>query len=554
MNKTIVLYLLLFIVSILISLPLVLPYFHSGYFPTHDGEWAVVRLTDMYRELRDLQFPARYSGNLNFGYGYPLFNFAYPFPYYLGVVIYSFHIGFVDTIKLLFAISVPLSFFFMFLASKRLWNNTVSGMVSAFLYVFLPYRMVDLYVRGSLGESLAFVLFPAILFSLSFLADKPQTKRAKFFTAVLFAALLMTHNIMALYFGLVILAYCVALYCAKKHVALKESIISLLFGLGMSAFFWLPSLFEKKDILLAKIPIADRSLYFLTPFDLVLPKWGYGVPTASDGFSYQLGIPLVVVFFVLIGELGYVIWKRRFTPVFPTFLFITSVITVLLLVLNLFSATSFLWHLPLFSDINYPWTLLLPISFLLSLCAGFMVKKSLIFAGGGVCLSIIAIVLVFPYAKPSAYVDRGDGFYITNDATTTSSNEYMPLWVTTLPNHRPAEKVVLIQGKGSISQGVNTSKKIAFSVNLTDTGKAQINTIYYPGWKVTVNNTPVNISYANPTGVMQISLPKGSSTVVATFTETPLRLFADTVSIVSLLGIFFYCFMSQKMFIQKKKK
>lgn len=552
MNKTIVFYLLLFFVSFLISLTLILPYFHTGYFTTHDGEWAVVRLTDMYREIKDMQIPARYSGNLNFGYGYPLFNFAYPFPYYLGFFIHFFHASFVDTIKLLFAISVPLSFFFMFLASRKIWKNTLSATISALLYVFLPYRMVDLYVRGSLGESLAFVLFPAILFSLSFLVDKPQTKRAKFFTAILFAALLMTHNIMALYFGLVLLAYCVALYCAKKHVALKESIISLLFGLGISTFFWLPSLFEKKDILLAKIPIADRSLYFLTPFDLVLPKWGYGVPTASDGFSYQLGIPLVVVFFVLIGELGYVVWKRRFTPVFPTFLFITSVITVLLLVLNLFSATSFLWYLPLFSDINYPWTLLLPISFLLSLCAGFVIAKAKTFLIGGICLSLLAVMWVVPIAHPSSYVDRGDNYYLTNDATTTSSNEYTPLWVKTLPFERAKEKIEIIRGKGNVVIGKNTSKIIVFHATLQEKSTVQINTIYYPGWQITVNEVPTKIVYTNKRGVMQINLAKGTHIIVARFTETPLRLLSDIVSVGSLIGLLLSCLTLPKHSIKKQ--
>src|SRR6185312_6859828 len=99
--------LLLVFFALFISIPLLLPYLHTGYFPTHDGEWAVVRLGDMYREIKDLQFPARYSGNLNFGYGYPLFEFAYPLPYYLGIVIHLFHIDFVNSMKLLFALTVP---------------------------------------------------------------------------------------------------------------------------------------------------------------------------------------------------------------------------------------------------------------------------------------------------------------------------------------------------------------------------------------------------------------------------------------------------------------
>src|SRR5258708_2602213 len=106
---------ILLLVSFFVSVPLIVPYLHSGYFPTHDGEWAVVRLGDMYRELKDLQFPARYSGNLNFGYGYPLFEFAYPLPYYLGFFIHLFHISFVNSMKILFVLTVPFSFFGMFL-------------------------------------------------------------------------------------------------------------------------------------------------------------------------------------------------------------------------------------------------------------------------------------------------------------------------------------------------------------------------------------------------------------------------------------------------------
>lgn len=543
----------IFLFAILISLPLILPYFQKGYFPTHDGEWAVVRLTDMYREIRDLQIPARYSGNLNFGYGYPLFNFAYPFPYYLGVFIHFFHVGFVDTIKLLFAISVPLSFFFMFLASKKVWKSTSAGFISAMLYIFLPYRLVDLYVRGSLGESLAFVLFPAMLFTLSFLVDNKKARFGRFFSSLLFAALLMTHNIMALYFGIILFVYLFVLFFSKKQMVLRETIYSLFFGLGIAAFFWLPSIVEKKDILLAKIPIADRSLYFVAPFDLIFSKWGYGVPTASDGFSYQLGVPLVVILFFVLGVVGYMIWKRQLQTNFSSILFVAFVVTALLFIFNMFSSTAFLWYLPLFSDINYPWTLLLPVSFLLSLCAGYLVKKSQMFTIGGICLSLFAVFLVLPYAHPLEYIDKGDQFYLTNDATTTSSNEYTPLWVKTLPKHRADEKVVLINGKGKISLDTNTSKTIRFTADVASKSIVEINTIYYPGWNITVNGEPSTISYTNNKGTMQIDLPKGTNRVVASFGETPLRLLSDLVSVVSLIGLFFYCFPSRKLLLRNIK-
>ena len=117
MKKTLFYYFKILILAFVVCLPLILPYFKTGFFPTHDGEWAVVRLGDMYREIKDLQFPARYSGYLNFEYGYPLFNFAYPMPYYFGLFFVFLKSGFVNSIKILFALSTVLSFFSMFLLS-----------------------------------------------------------------------------------------------------------------------------------------------------------------------------------------------------------------------------------------------------------------------------------------------------------------------------------------------------------------------------------------------------------------------------------------------------
>ncbi len=112
------------ILILFFSFLVALPYFHPGFFPTHDGGWAVVRLADMIRGLKDGQFPVRYSGFLNHGYGYALFNFDYPFPYYLGAVIqFVSHLGIVNSIKALFVLSVPLSGIAMFLLLKEYWED-----------------------------------------------------------------------------------------------------------------------------------------------------------------------------------------------------------------------------------------------------------------------------------------------------------------------------------------------------------------------------------------------------------------------------------------------
>jgi len=537
---------LIVLFSLFVSLPVVLPFFHTGYFPTHDGEWTVIRLADMFRTLRDFQIPPRYSGELNFGYGYPLFNFVYPLPYYLGVFLHFLGIGFVDAIKILFALSVFFSGFFMFFASKLLWKNTWAGLISAVMYIYFPYRMVDLYVRGSIGESLSFVLFPLLFYLAIKLIGKPSFLLVGGI-GVCVASLAMTHNIMAVFFTPLYILFVLIQAILKNKKAIKAFSLSIFLGLGLSAFFSLPALFEKNNILLSQIPIADRNLYFVNLSQFIFPRWGYGVPIDPNGFSYQLGLAHLAVFIIIVLSLSSFLIKNKikFKEYYIKFAGILT-ISVSFFTFLLFKPSEFLWkNIPLLSEINYPWIVLGILGFLISLLAGFLSKKVL---GRFVMifLAIIAVFTVLPYAKPQQYINKGDSYYLTNDATTTSSNELMPIWVKKIPFQRPAEKVEIVKGAGTVNNIFYNSKKITFDVLAEGNTKVRVNTIYYPGWEAFVNSQKAEIDYTNERGVMELEVPKGENKVELKFSETPLRLFADLLGIISILLLVFYGSISRK--------
>lgn len=522
------------IFSIALSFPVILPYFHAGYFPTHDGEWAVIRLADMFRTLRDFQIPARYSGELNFGYGYPLFNFVYPLPYYLGVFLHFLGLGFVDAIKTLFTASVLFSAFFMFLASRALWKSTWAGIVSSILYIYFPYRMVDLYVRGSVGESLSFALFPLLFYLAIKLISKPSFLLVGGI-AVSVASLIMTHNIMVVLFMPVYIVFTASLIILRNKKAIKPFAVSIILGFGLSAFFWLPAIFEKSNILLSQIPIADRNLYFVNLSQFIFPRWGYGSPIDLNGFSYQLGLVHLAIFIIVILSLFPLLVKNK-KNFKEYYIMIASILTIsaAFFTFLLFKPSEFLWeNIPLLSEINYPWIVLGVLGFLISLLAG-LLSKQVLGRFVAVFLAAIAIFLVLPYAKPEYYINKGDDYYLTNDATTTSSNELMPLWVKKIPNERPAEKIKIVEGQGKVENLSYNSKQISFFVDLLSKSTIRINTIYYPGWKVNIDNANVPISYSNEMGVMDISVPLGNHGIEAKFEETHLRLISDIISVSSI--------------------
>lgn len=528
---------LLFVFLILaLSIPIIIPFFHAGYFPTHDGEWAVVRLGDMFRQLRDLQFPPRYSGALNFGYGYPLFNFTYPFPYYLGIVLYIPLHNFVLSVKTIFVMSVFLSSLFIYLASSLLWKNRIAGVVSSILYIYLPYRMVDLYVRGSIGESMAFALFPLIFYLCLRLFDSPFGRFTVVALVFSIATLVMTHNIMTILFFPVLFGFVsIRIIAEKRWDVLQSFLLCLFLGAGASSFFWFPALFEKGNILLSKIPIADRNLYFVKPLQLVIPSWGYSPPTEGGGFSYQLGIPQILVMLVttIIICLSVIKVRLNLTPA-KLYSLVLIVIYLICLIL-MFSISSVVWRLPLLKEINYPWTLLSQMGLITSLLSGFLVTQQKLVRYLVFAISLLAIILVFPYAKPKEFVNRGDQFYLTNEATTTSSSELMPLWVKVKPIEHFKDKVEIVKGSATITNLDLKSNRVHFNYKADGPTIFRINTIYYPGWKAYLNNDLVKINYGNDKGVIEIEASQYRDSVLLTFQETLTRTIADTISILSIL-------------------
>lgn len=526
MNKTLRYYLEALVFCFIISLPLMLPYFKPGFFTSHDGEWTVVRLSEMYREIKDLQLPARYSGYLNFEYGYPLFNFTYPFPYYLGLVPVFLKFGFVNSIKILFLLSILLSSFFMFLFSSYLWKNRVAGAMSAVMYVYAPYRIIDLFVRGSLGEAIAFVIFPLILFFMKKIYDNPKAYISIISLGLSYSVLIMSHNVMTVLFSILVFVLTLFALFFGKFKFIISFVISLVISLCISAFFWIPAILEKNLILLSKVPIADRNMNFVNLKDLFISRWGYGVPVDENGFGYQIGLPHITVFLLVLILI--VSRKNKNKELGILFMIVVALCIFLML-----PVSSFVWiNTPLLSEINYPWIFLGILVLVISIMIGYFTQFGRALTFTGVILATASIILFLPHAKPERYIDRGDDFYLTNQATTTSSKELMPLWVKELPEEKPKEK---IETSGNVSALFHNSKKINFEINLSEEEIVRVNTIYYPGWKFNIDRKPTEVGYDNKKGLMTLNIKAGRHFVAGVFSETPVRL---TGNIISLLSAF----------------
>ncbi len=551
--------LLLPLLVVLVALPLVLGIIGPGFYSLHD-DMHVAWLYEMDRAVKGGQLPPRWVPDLSFGYGYPLFNFVYPLPFYLGELFYLGGISLVGSTKLVYALSLLLSGVTMYLFLRRNFGELFS-FLGATLYVYTPYRAVDVYVRGAIGEALAFVFIPLVGWAIDRLIKKGDRKDVGFL-GIAFALLILSHNITLLMATPFFLLYGLFLIILvkKRKKAVLDLIFGFLLGAGISSFFWLPAIWEKRYM------VADTVFNFRDHFpfikQLIIPSWGYGISIwgPNDEMSFQIGI--VNLLAGAICGLGFCwLWlvkkieKKELVLLGWGFL---SLVVVLFL-MNIRS--DFVWRLiPLFPYFQFPWRFLIMATFLISFLAAGIEKVPVRLKykqGLALFLLILAPVLTLNYFRPEkVFPERTDEYfmnrYFANKTKTgykqeissvylTLKEEYLrlPLWTKERPETLPGEKIEV--EKGEVIYSEESPTRFTAEVEVPVTTKLIFHNYYYPGWEAYLDGQKKEVEVNQPHGDISLQIPQGEHQALFQFKETPLRMFTNLVSLFSIivtLGLF----------------
>lgn len=533
MNKK---YLLLIFVIILF-LPL-FDLFHSGLPITHDGQDHVARIANFYQSLQDGNIIPRWAGNLNWGYGHPILMFLYPLPSYLASLFHFLGFTFVDSTKLVFGLAFIVSGLTMYLW-LRAFLSYYAAFLGSLLYTFAPYRFVDLYVRGAIGEHVAFIFPPLVLYFLYKLSKK--LTYSSFVGGVFsLAGLILAHNAISLMFIPIILFYSIFLgfYSKNKKAFILHALYIIFLGFSLAAFFWLPAYLEGKYTLrdiVTKGITADR---FVTLKALFYGPWNYGL---SGQFTVQAGIVnwLAVVLSLPVGLLFY---KKRnqYWIIISTFIIFFILTSFLML-----SSAKPIWEvLTILQKFQFPWRFL-SLSVFLSATLGAFVLSYFAERKQRIILFITIIAVVFfnkSYWQAKDYQYKPENYYSGIYNGTTDTGESAPIWSVRFMEHKAKAPIEVIKGRATIQEQTRSSTKHVYRVNALEQVNLQENTLYFPGWKVTVDgkSVPIEFQDQNSRGLMTFFVEKGEHTVEVLFRETRLRQVSDSISLISLfvLGIF----------------
>ncbi|HZQ09943.1 MAG TPA: hypothetical protein VFD70_25430, partial [Anaerolineae bacterium] len=205
----------------LLAAPLTAP----GYFIfAHDARHTVYFMQMFDAALRDGALFPRWATDMVFGYGYPVWLILAPLPYYAAESFHLVGLDFPSSIKAVEALAWFASALGMYGFVSRIMGKD-AGLVAALAYLFVPYHIVDLYVRGAMAEFLAFVFPPFILWMIYeiFATDgapqdnangMPRRRRAVYvpLAALAYAVLILTHISMAVLFSPVSGGYILVLW------------------------------------------------------------------------------------------------------------------------------------------------------------------------------------------------------------------------------------------------------------------------------------------------------------------------------------------------------
>ncbi len=518
---------------------------------THDGQDHVARIANFYQSLTEGIIVPRWASLLNWGYGHPILMFLYPFPSYMASLFHFLGFSLVDSTKLVFAVGFIASFFAMYLWAATAWGRAV-GVLAAVFYTFAPYRFVDLYVRGAIGEHAAFIFLPLICYGLYRLSREQKiTAQSLIFVTLGTALLILSHNALSLMFLPLCMLY--VLYLAATGTTHKIrfviiAAISILWGFVLSAFFWVPALIEGKYTLRDIVTRGDVMERFV-PWNAFLNlEWNYG---GGNEFSKYLGTSQLLG--VLVG-----LWYVRKGSV-PQKVFVGGVMSALLFSLYLMTSNaSGIWQvITLLQKFQFPWRLLSVVVFLLSILGAFGAYMAPVGKRGWIvgALCAVAIVSTSPMWQAKQYRVFSESYFTSVYRGTTDTGESSPIWSIRFMEREPEGVIRVISGEARVLQIARTTVVREYNVSV-DTIEARLveNTLYFPGWNVYVDGVPVVLQFQDPEhrGLMTFMVPRGDHRVRVVFGDTNLRKFANIVSVGGIV-VFIVFLGTMRVWTSKKR-
>ncbi len=526
-----------------LSIPALLPFYTEGLPRSYDGGLHLLRISLLDRYIRQgILFP-RWAPDLLLGQGYPVFSFYAPGTYYLVEAFHLLGLDFYNAFIATFALLIIGAGIGMYLFARDLFGPEHPGaaLVAAVAYLYGPYLLTNVFIRGAIAEAGAQALLPWIFWGMRRLLHAQRPARYVVPVALGIAALALTHTISLLFVPPVLLGFIAIHWWDKRSwPTIRWTIVTVLLSMGISAFFWLPLLWERQYL-------ADTAYVIAQTIWLPGSVWmwdnfldrGW---TFTHTFERPIRLGLVQAILAVLGFL--VGWRRQREWIyFGIVALVTS---------GLMSA----WALPLWlnSDIlsvaQFTWRLLSILSLPLALFVGGLVWRAR--SQWSATLLTVGLILLLIWAhKPrlqwmDVFADEAvdlslpvflqvevDKDILDGGTSNSSIQEFRPRWADeTLELEMPDQTVAALD----ITNLAANAFGLAAQITTPSPTSLRFQQYYFPGWQLLLDGQTALTTYPSTNlGLLTVDLPAGTHTFQLHWQGTDLQWWSGGITLISLL-------------------
>lgn len=544
-KKTIIRLLILALTAFYCILPLVI---HKGLPYAHDIIFHVFQADQFNRAIHEGVFYPRWVPDSNNGYGSASFIFYSPLSYYLISVINIFTPSIIIAMITAIWCGIFFSGVTMFVATRKMLGESGSAL-PAVIYQILPFHLWNLYIRGTFAELFAFIWFPLIILFLHKTIES-RNKASVVGLSISYAGLILTHLVSGFIFSFVIGAYLIYNFFLVKDIKrLLQTLFSLILGLGLSAVYLVPVIFERKFVQIDYIvncPVGNYQKHFLFTWDkveAVLRLRNFYLPL-------HIGVVLEVLLFcfiVMIMQKNRQILLKKHCQNFYVFLFLSAFLLTT-------PISRPVWDIvPGFPFLQFPWRWIPMMEF--SLCFliayifssdGMSILKFTILKRAVIYLLIILSLVSFvTIIKSRVIPDTSLNKFLNPEEVKRLLDpplEYTPIGVKNIEaimSETRDKKASVLSGIARSRIEEWQSQKRVINIEASTSSLLRISTFYYPGWEAKIDGIKTPIKTEKESGAMLINIPEGKHTLELRFVDTPIRHYSKLISLASLFIVVF---------------
>lgn len=428
---------------------------------------------------------------------------------------------------------------------NKIFKNSFVAFISAILYTFAYYRLLDMYTRAALGETLSFTFVPLVFLGLYYIIKGNYKKW--YVIAIGFSLMIFSHVISSVLMFMTVII--ILIICYKPLLKEPKRLLYLCLAgavtLIIVAYYLYPMIEQT---------LSDTFYYETKPitgFHNNTKGFYQIMEGLFSGFIYQNNIFLPGIGFTLTFLIGIRIFLRK-KSINLKLVDIGVIIGIFFIFMSSFLFPWYIFPFNKLSFIQYPWRLYEFTTFFFAIAGAYYIsqiattKRKLIL--GGCFVLLCTVIMINSNGRSFTKAVENVNINLQSDI----HNYYLLQGAEYLPAQFPSIWYAEVRGNLIDSENIDTkisNQKLvkgitSFNVSISKPDTLQLPLLYYKGYFATLNNREIPVKESR-VGLVEIPINE-SGDIKVMYSGTFIQKISPYITLISLIGLCLYIIINNR--------